>query len=364
MNRKRVLIIIAIVSLLLLVFYGLWQWLQPYPPHTVLNQKEKLAVDKLLTNLQTRCVGRYLVDLPADYNNTVNDAIWVNDNLIETSLLYPPAFEQRIQLREKALRQTKTVEPIDMPYLKNIYRLPEGMQGIIFERIESRSVPDVVRVLEAHLYSNGVAIKVEMKAKDGSAARYDKDRQTEPTVYTNNVPEKLVELKNLLSRIQGRKETEIPTTAGSCIPNAFIADNNRDKEFMELVYKTNPANYLNVTMMTNNYIREKDSMLERFGVIAASLYRGGVFRKGVRKINKLDTEELLLVGQQPNSDDPRYLFTLLTNEKTGGRETPVFDLTVVNDEETPTAYTQNEIVAFWDAISQTVRVRPGAFKRQ
>ncbi|WP_192903292.1 T6SS immunity protein Tli4 family protein, partial [Photorhabdus khanii] len=24
-------------------------------------------------------------------------------------------------------------------------------------------------------------------------------------------------------------------------------------------------------------------------------------------------------------------------------------------------YTQNEIVAFWDAISQTVRVRPGAF---
>ncbi|RAW82248.1 T6SS immunity protein Tli4 family protein [Photorhabdus laumondii] len=363
MNRKRVLIIIAIVSLLLLVFYGLWQQLQPYPPHTVLNQKEKLAVDRLLTNLQTRCIGRYLVDLPADYNNTVNMAR-VNDNWVETQRLYLPAFEQRIQLREEALRQTKTVESIDMPYLKNIYRLPEGMQGIIFERMENQSVPDVVRVLEAHLYNNGVAIKVEMKAKDGSAARYDKDRQTEPTVYTNTVPEKLVELKNLLSRIQGRKETEIPTTAGSCIPNAFIIDNHRDKEDIGSLYKTNPDNYLNVRIQTDNFIREKDSMLERFGVIATSLYRGGVFRKGVRKINKLDTEELLLVGQQPNSDDPRYLFTLLTNEKTGGRETPVFDLTVVNDEETPTAYTQNEIVAFWDAISQTVRVRPGAFKRQ
>ncbi|OWO81700.1 hypothetical protein B5C26_12705 [Photorhabdus luminescens] len=364
MNRKRVLIIIAIVSLLLLVFYGLWQRLQPYPPHTMLNQKEKLAVDKLLTNLQTRCIGRYLVDLPAGYNNTVNGAIWVNDNLIETSLLYPPAFEQRIQLREEALRQTKTVEPVNMPYLKNIYRLPEGMQGIIFERIEDESVDDAFRVLEAHLYSNGVAIKVEMKTTNGSAARYNEDRASYPAVYADTTQKDLFTLTELLSRIQGRKETEIPTTAGSCIPNAFIIDNHRDKEDIGSLYKTNPDNYLNVRIQTDNFIREKDSMLERLGVIKASLYRGSIFRKGVRKINRLDTEELLLVGQQPNSDDPRYQFTLLTNEKTGGKETPVFDLTVVNDEQTPTAYTQNEIVAFWDAISQTVRVRPGAFKRQ
>ncbi|WP_118987739.1 T6SS immunity protein Tli4 family protein [Photorhabdus sp. CRCIA-P01] len=361
MNRKKVLVI-AIASLLVLVSYGLWHRLQPYPPHTVLNQKEQLAVDKLLANLQTRCIGRYLVDLPANYNNTLNDAIWVNDNLVETGLLYPPAFEQRIQLREDALRQMKTSYPVDMPYLKNIYRLPQGMQGIIFERMEDQSVPDMARVLEAHLYSNGVAIKVEMKATNASAARYDKDRQIHPDIYNNDVPAKLAELKDLLSRIQGRKETEIPTTAGSCIPHAFIADNKKDKEFIELLYKTNPNNYLNATMMSNNYIREKDSMLERLGVIETMLSRGKVFRKGKRKINGLDTEELLLSGRQPNNDNPRYLFTLLVNEKTGGKKTPVFDLTVVNDEETPTAYTQNEIVAFWDAISQTLRVRPGAFK--
>ncbi|WP_036773867.1 T6SS immunity protein Tli4 family protein, partial [Photorhabdus australis] len=113
---------------------------------------------------------------------------------------------------------------------------------------------------------------------------------------------------------------------------------------------------------TNNYIREKDSMLERLSVIETTLSRKKVFRQGKRKINGLDTEELLLVKRQPGDDDPHYQFTLLANEKTGGEKTPVFDLTVVNDEETPTAYTQNEIVAFWDAISQTLRVRPGAFK--
>ncbi|MGV7963869.1 T6SS immunity protein Tli4 family protein [Photorhabdus tasmaniensis] len=360
MNRKKTLAII-IASLLMLVFYGLWHRLQPYPLHTVLNQKEKLAVDKLLANLQTRCIGRYLVDLPEAYNNTVNDAVWVNDNVVETQRIYLPAFEQRIQLREEALRQMKTSYPVDMPYLKNIYSVPEGMKGIIFERMENQSVPDVVRVLEAHLYSNGVAIKVEMEAKNGSAARYDKDRQIAPRVYTNTVPEKLVELRDLLSRIHGREETEIPTIAGSCISNAFIADNQRDKEDIGVLYKTGPDNYLNVRIQTNNYIREKDSMLERIGQIKAFLYRGDIFRKGARKINGLDTEELLAVGLQPDSDDPRYQFTLLANEKTGGKKTPVFDLTVVNDEKTPTAYTQNEIVAFWDAISQTVRVRPGAF---
>ncbi|WP_118988246.1 T6SS immunity protein Tli4 family protein [Photorhabdus sp. CRCIA-P01] len=358
MNRKKVLVIAA--SLLVLVSYGLWHRLQPYPSHTVLNQKEQLAVDKLLANLQTRCIGRYLVDLPANYNDTVNVSR-VNDNRIETQRLYPPAFEQRIQLREQVLRQMTTSYPVDMPYLKNIYSVPQGMKGIIFERMQNQSVPDVVRVLEAHLYSNGVAIKVEMEAKNGSAARYDKDRQIAPRVYTNTVPEKLAELRDLLSRIRGRAETEIPTTAGSCISHAFITDNQRDKEDIGLLYKTNPDNYLNVRIQTNNYIREKDSMLERLGVIEAMLFRGKVFRKGVRKINGLETEELLAVGLQPNSDDPRYQFTLLTNEKTGGRKTPVFDLTVVNNEETPTVYTQNEIVAFWDAISQTVRVRPGAF---
>ncbi|TDB40840.1 hypothetical protein C5467_24710, partial [Photorhabdus khanii subsp. guanajuatensis] len=219
MNKRNILLIL----LAGVAIYALWRWYLPDPYHPVLTEKEKKVTTEMLANMQTRCIGRYLIDLPANYNNTV-EAARVNDNRVETRLLYPPAFEQRIQLREDALRQMKTSYPIDMPYLKNIYRLPQGMQGIIFERMEDQSVPDVVRVLEAHLYSNGVAIKVEMKAKDGSAARYDKDRQTEPTVYTNTVPAKLAELKDLLSRIQGRKETEIPTTVGNCIPHAFIAD--------------------------------------------------------------------------------------------------------------------------------------------
>ncbi|RAW92831.1 MULTISPECIES: T6SS immunity protein Tli4 family protein [unclassified Photorhabdus] len=362
MSRKKTLSII-IASLFMLVFYGMWHRLEPYPPHTVLNQKEKLAVDKLLANLQTRCIGRYLVDLPGNYHDTVN-ASRVNDHWVETQRIYLPAFEQRIQLREDALRQMKTSYPVDMPYLKNIYSVPEGMKGIIFERMQNQSVPDAVRVLEAHLYSNGVAIKVEIGATNASAARYDKDRQIHPDIYNNDVPEKLTELRYFLSRIHGREETEIPTTAGSCISNAFIADNQRDKEDIGALYKTGPDNYLNVRIQTNNYIREKDSMLERIGQIKAFLYRGDILRKGARKINGLDTEELLAVGLQPDSDDPRYQFTLLANEKTGGKKTPVFDLTVVNDEETPTAYSQNEIVAFWDAISQTVRVRPSAFYSQ
>ncbi|RAW92830.1 MULTISPECIES: T6SS immunity protein Tli4 family protein [unclassified Photorhabdus] len=356
MNKRNILLIL----LSGVAIYALWRWYLPDPYHPVLTEKEKKVTTEMLANMQTRCIGRYLVDLPANYNNTV-EAARVNDNRVETRLLYPPAFEQRIQLREDALRQMKTSYPVDMPYLKNIYRLPQGMKGIIFERMEDQSVPDMARVLEAHLYSNGVAIKVEMKAEDGSAPRYDKDREKYPNIYTNTVPTKLAELKDLLSRIQGRKETEIPTTAGNCIPHAFIADNKKDKEDIGLLYKANPDNYLNVRMSTNNYIREKDSMLERFGVIEAMLSRGKALRKGARKINGQDTEELLLSGRQPNNDNPRYLFTLRVNEKTGGRRTPVFNLAVVNDEETPTAYTQNEIVAFWDAISQTLRVRPGAF---
>ena len=88
---------------------------------------------------------------------------------------------------------------------------------------------------------------------------------------------------------------------------------------------------------------------------------GSVLRKGARKINRLDAEELLAAGDYSSNGNKRYDFILLTNEKTGGFKTPVFSLELLNEEWTPSPYNQDEIVSFWDAISQTLRVRPGAF---
>lgn len=320
-------------------------------------------MDELLKDLQTRCIGRYLVDLPASYTIAENSREKINDMKITSTRMYLPAFEQRIHLREQKLRITKTVSPENMPYLKNTYSLQNGLNGVIFERGESEGIPDAFRMLEAHIYSNGVAFKIESEFTNAKDRRYDNKRSAVPDIYVDTSSKTMNELNDLLSRIQGRAENEIPTKPGTCIQNAFIVDNGRDKEEIDVLFKSSDNSQLRYGISTDNFTREKDSLLERSNDILANLLssNGSVLRKGVRKINQLETEELLAAGDYSSNGNKRYDFILLTNEKTGDYKTPVFSLELLNNEWTPSPYNQNEVVSFWDAISQTLRVRPGAF---
>ncbi|CFQ54668.1 Uncharacterised protein [Yersinia frederiksenii] len=357
--------------LVLIIFTGCGIWVFSHETEKSfeikLTSEEKIKVDMLLQNMKTRCIGRYLVDLPESYISSEQDIITVNNNEITTKRIYLPAFEQRISLREQELLAAKTIDIQNMPYLKKIYPLPNGMKGMIFERVKNEAIRDASRVLEAHLYSNGVAIKIELAAMNGLDKRYDEYRKESPDVYRNQVPEKLSELNELLVRIQGRAEDEIPIIPGNCIQNAFIMDNRKDKESIDALYESNNSSQLRLSVSTNNFLQEKDSLLERSENIEKYLRsdNGHLLRKGSRKINELYTEELLAIGSYSSENkNKRYDFILLTNEKTGGIKSPVFSLELLNDELTPSPYNQNEIVNFWDAISQTLRVRPGAFSHE
>ncbi|WP_332600465.1 T6SS immunity protein Tli4 family protein [Citrobacter sp.] len=362
MKKKK----LVIISLVTVMGISVWDYYisVPAPFHTKLAIEEKIKVDALLHNMKTRCVGRYLVDFPASYMPSKKGIFTVNESEITTTRMYPPSFEQRIRLREQELKIKKTVDKTDTPYLKNIYKLPDGLDGIIFERVEGESVPDAFRTLEAHVYSNGVAIKIELAAKNGLDKRYDDYRKTSPNNYKNNVPEKLAELNDLLLRIQGRAEDEIPNKAGNCIKDAFVLDNKKDHESIDMLYESDNDSQIRFSISTNNFIQENDSLLERSGGIISNLLsvNGYVLRKGTRKINGLDTEELLAKGKYSDgNDNDRYDFIMLTNEKTAGINNPVFSLELLNKEWEHSPYNQDEIVSFWDAISQTFRVRPGAF---
>ncbi|CNI13238.1 Uncharacterised protein [Yersinia massiliensis] len=360
---KKTRYFIAIV--LIFIVYGIWSLKHGAvaPFETKLTKIEKKNVENLLNNMQANCIGRYLIDLPKSYSIAENSQVSINDSKITTSRIYLPAFEQRLRLREELLRTTATVNPEDMPYLKRIYPLPLRLPGVIFERIDNPGTHDAFRVLETHLYSNGVAIKIETEFTNAMADRYENKRKSTPSVYVNTAPERMSELTDLLSRIQGRAEYEIPTIAGTCIPNAFISDNGKDKEEIDMLFRSDNNSQLRFGVSTDNFTKEKNSLLERSDNIWEDLLssNGDIIRKGTRKINKLETEELLAAGKYSSNENKRYDFILLTNEKVGGLKTPVFSLELLNDELAPSPYSQDEIVSFWDVISQTLRVRPGAF---
>ncbi|QKN82974.1 T6SS immunity protein Tli4 family protein [Scandinavium goeteborgense] len=365
------------VFLLVVIAIGLgaWWYNQPYPPKENLTAQQEEKVQKLLKGMKTRCVGRYLVDLPESfymYKNSMRleDNNWVADirmpddwwkTYIATKRMYYPAFEQFIKRREREIANDIVIDPLNKPNLKQVWELPDGMKGVIFERNVDPGTNDALRTLEGYIYTNGVAVKLQKQSVNDSDPRYEKDRNGEPV--RNFVPKDIERMKRLLARITGREEDDIPTVPGSCIADAFIATDKSgmEQESISRGFHSDKLPGVDIFVSIDNYTQEENTLLERSSDIARTLSQasGYITRKGPFDINGLHAEELLATIVL--SGIPRFGFTLFINEMGAGYKTPTLTLTLDNANKEFKTYPQEEITAFWDAITHTIRLRPNTF---
>ena len=372
-NIKKKVIIFAV---LILAGYGLYQYFRPYNPSLqTLTSSQQEAMSKINAEMKPYCVGRYMLDLPSSfeaYSETapLDNNIWAAvisrsedsyKTYLATKKMYHPGFVQLLALREKALRNSKTIDAQDMPFLKKVWPLPDGMDGVIFERNENGGVSDAMRILEGYVYTNGVVIKLQKQTINDTSPKYNEQRRGRPA--RNYVSKDVSQMQSLMARISGRDNDVIPVKPGSCITHAFIATDTTaaDREDISVGLESKSLEHIRIILSTDNYTREKDTVLERAGEIESNLYRGHVERKGAFSVNGLQAQEFLATGLQASQDEPRYGFDMFINEMTASYKTPNFILTLENDSMLPTSYSKEEIIAFWDTISRSVRVRPGAF---
>ncbi|MED5748620.1 T6SS immunity protein Tli4 family protein, partial [Enterobacter hormaechei] len=342
-----------------------------------LTSSQQVAMNKINAEMKPYCVGRYMLDLPSSFT-AYNDAAPLDDNIwaavisrpedtyktyLATKKMYHPAFVQLIALREKALRESKTIDAQDMPFLKKVWPLPTGMDGVIFERNENESVADAMRTLEGYLYTNGVVIKFQKQTINDSSPVYNEQRRGRPA--RNYVANDISQMQSLMARISGRDNDVIPTKPGSCITHAFIATDPtaRDQEDINIGLISSTFDNIRVALSTDNFTREQNTVLDRMEEITSNIYRsrGGIERKGAFSVNGLQVQEFLATGLQEDNDEPRYNFEMYINEMTASYKTPGFILTLDNQRMPPTSYSKEEIIVFWDTISRSVRARPGAF---
>ncbi|MDM3307251.1 hypothetical protein OGV72_00065, partial [Citrobacter sp. Cb223] len=97
-----------------------------------------------------------------------------------TKKMYHPGFVQLLALREKALRNSKTIDAQDMPFLKKVWPLMDGMDGVIFERNDNEGTADFIRILEGYLYTNGVVIKLQKQTINDTSPKYNEQRRGRP----------------------------------------------------------------------------------------------------------------------------------------------------------------------------------------
>ena len=367
-----------ILAAFIVAGYGLYQYFRSYNPSPqTLTPSQQETMNKINAEMKPYCVGRYLLDLPssfAAYSETapLDNNIWAAvisrsedayKTYLATKKMYRPGFVQLIALREKVLQNSKTIDAQDLPFLKKVWPLTDGMDGFIFERNENGSVADAMRILEGYLYTDGVVIKLQKQTINDSSSIYNEQRRGRPP--RNYVARDVSQMRSLMARISGRDNDVIPTKPGSCITHAFIATDPtaRDREDINIGLISETFDNIRVAVSSDNFTREENTVLERMGEIKSNISRsrGGIERKGAFSVNGLQAQEFLATGLQEDNDEPRYQFEMYINEMTASYKTPGFMLTLDNQRMSPTSYSKGEIVAFWDTISRSVRVRPYAF---
>ncbi|MCP2233602.1 MULTISPECIES: T6SS immunity protein Tli4 family protein [Erwinia] len=332
---------------------------------------DSAVINTLFAETKPQCIGRYIIDVPQSFNNQLRDMIFIDDFKISSKWIYPPAFQQRIRLREQELRDAINKpenEPEDAPYLKEVITLPDG-RGVIYDHNES-DTPDIYRQLEAHVYVNYVAFVITAEFRDFSGeknkekkARYIARGFTEADANTK--PAKLAALQSLISRLSGRKDEEIPRGKGVCIPNGFIRDDSA-KHIEKITFRYVNED-LSFGLYTNSeFMGSDDTLFNRSAQINEALKTSNEYsiKKEARTINGIATEMWLFGGTQNlrNSvsneveKNTFYDFDLYANERDATPEKPNLNIGL-SSEYLRTQYSEAQMIEIWNRLVNSLRYK-------
>jgi len=338
--------------------------------HRSLTQQELKAVTDLTANLTPRCVGRYLIDVPADAH--IFQTIDVERVRVSAQPMPLDAYKRAMQARSEELGAAKTHFGYRFLYADHaVDGIPDSRYFVSLGEIGAMT--DAERLIEAYRWDRGYQIKMQIEASSAKDAVYFKDR---PAVRDDpdmtNVAERLRLVISLLSRAKGRADDEIPTEPGMCFQGGFLAGKARDRENTKTKFVLDSHHDVNINIDTDSDIRTTDTLLQRGAQIREGLSRnkGRTVRNGTVELpDGLLVQEWLMAGIT-TADVPGFHFALEANSLVGSPQSPliilVLDVGAPNRmikayDISSASLTEGESVALWDKVSHTLRPRPNGF---
>lgn len=346
------------------------------PKAIPMTLEEQQRVEALTTNMTTRCVGRYLIDMPERF--VLNSA---SRTLIDGVKLAVQPMDKRVFVMalegRHAKLQRETIIGEDTPSLLSAIEI-QGQMGLVFNRSRSRESA-MLRTLEVFAWRDGYYLNLQVDAQDVSFAYTKFANDTRKT----DTPEKLAQLLKVYERVSGRKDTEAPTAPGLCIPNGFVAGTERKGQETDAVYHLIDAPDVWFGFGSSDAIKEKTTLFDRAPEVERSMKDGGskTLRKENRTLHGQAYEEWLFINT-PEQDDVRGTYFLMHGNELrtdpaqpfvefklhNGNRIPVPQLTMEEKDRlglfkplTKATLRDAEALTIWDKISATLRPRPGAF---
>lgn len=360
------------------------------PKAIPMTPEETQRMETLTANMTTRCVGRYLIDMPSSFvlnseSNTEIEGIKIAMRPMDKRL-----FEMTLAGREAELKRMHMAGKPNRLFLKRVETAPVIALGKVFNRAEESGAAEFGRTLELLAWRDGYEVRMSINSTDGTDIPFDTSVVGTPFEASgrriwseykdrNDTPEKLAHLLKVYERVSGRKDTEIPTEQGVCFANGFVKGPPTDEEVLFIRHDLENAPDVGSTFHSLSNITEDTELLDRSAAIEADLKErsGRTLRKGKSSAQIPGAQEWLMTKKSRDSGLMQAM-TLEANSKIGSAATPVviFGLNAgggyrtqpKSNEEAATrppltknTFSEAEAMSIWDKVSATLRPRPGAF---
>jgi hypothetical protein len=322
----------------------------------VRSMRDRSEVAQMTEKMKTVCVGRYLVDVPAQAEVSFSGAI-IDGFAVETVEESDTAFGERLAAREIEIgaRGTANDGSGGMVEARDL-RIP-GISGrtLIYGRNHSywfeggRRIDDDWVAVEIHAHIEGLSVTLSSKFADEATA---------------------ASAEALVARLQVRGAGEIPAAPGFCVERAVFAEplpaHTSEHTVMHLGLPGHPD--LSLTLASIAGGTPGTSLLTRVAkaeadTSAETLLRMNKLREGKRSINGIEGEEVLVRARELNftttygfswdapgaRDDllqPYLSLELQTgmSERSGGK--PV-----------ETSLHEDALLKLWETIASSIRLR-------
>jgi hypothetical protein len=306
-----------------------------------------------MNNLKTKtmCVGRFLIDMPADAEVSYRGAMIAGWSIV-TYNETDEQFTARLAKREIQLRGEKNER--GMPSLESTRPFDKhGVHGKV--RVFGREwIPGLPHEPITEVVRAEAMIRVQ-KHSFNLSRKYVADKD-------------LKELAELVSQFRSRGENEIPTEAGFCFDGGFITEplQVEQSERTTMFVGLNRHPDVSIALDMTAGISTGETLLERHDRTSAGdefRSRFHLFKRGTRMLNGQAGDELLERVHELNGNYGHKFMWEAAHNRTDSVFFPLmsFELSTGNSQPGTTvdsSLTDAQALALWDKMLSSLRVRP------
>lgn len=343
----------AVGGALLAAFAGIWAY-------AAIDRKQDIGkVQAMTQQMKTVCVGRLLMDVPADARVMYRQASVGGVTFSAT----PGSTSETLASGIKEVHQllTGSVNELDMPsfekqidvdaidFKATVMYYNRKKPSSWFENGQRVSSGEQAITVEAYGLKNDVLYR--FKAVDTASPTYEKN------------------VEDLIGKFESRSEDAIPIQPGFCADRSLVHDPIPANDHEQVTVFVALMGYPDVAIRLDSAVQDKPavSLLERDVKNEGRLVnpeRTTTLRKGVRPLNGIEGEEVLIRIKEENGTNGHFAIWASRNS-VGDVMAPAITLEIETGrgkqgERVNASLTDEALTQLWDKVSATLRIRPTA----